>query len=81
MKAGELVRVKGKQGLSFEVPPVHDYWGETARVLFFDGTSSEWEKALITYIQPLKSGGYGVDQDKKRYGRNGNELAVCRDSQ
>ena len=59
MKVGDIARVIGKTGLIIECLE-DDCWGETARILFFDGTVSEWERADLELCHPLKSGGYGI---------------------
>ena len=70
MKIGDWVRVRGKQGLIIECS-LDDYWGETAKILFFDGTYSEWEKAVLEFLYPSKSGGYGIVPAKRNYGTKG----------
>jgi hypothetical protein len=70
MKSGDLVRVGGSTGIIIECQE-GPYWGETAKILFFDGTYSEWEKAVLEFLYPLKLGGYGIVPPKRLNGIEG----------
>jgi len=72
VKAGDLVRVRGKRGIILEVPPEDDYWGETAKVFFFaDGSYCEYEMCVLESLTPLKAGGYGIDPPHSLRGKKG----------
>ena len=70
MKVGDVVRVKGERGIIIECLE-DDFWGETAKILFFDGTYSEWETAVLETLYPSKTGGYGIVPPKRWNGIKG----------
>jgi len=70
MKVGDMVRVRGNRGIIIECLE-HYFHGETAKILFFDGTYSEWETAVLEGIYPTEGGGYGIDPPKRYNGING----------
>ena len=70
MTAGNLVRARGNRGMIIECLE-DDYWGETAKILFFNGTYSEWETAVLEVLHPTEGGGYGIVPSKRYNGING----------
>jgi hypothetical protein len=67
MKVSDFVRIRGRTGFILEMAN-DDRFGKTAKVLFNDGTVSEWERRIIEIRYPLKGGGIGIIPSTHNYG-------------